>query len=642
MHPLSSAQRRLWFLHRLEGPSAAYNVPVVTQVRGALDTEVLAAALGDVIGRHETLRTVYPETDGEPWQEVLPADRARVEVTLTSCPPAGLAAAVTAACGHLFEIATDLPVYAELISDGTEVATLVLVLHHIATDGWSMGPLTADLSTAYAARLAGAAPGWEPLPVQYADYALWQRDLLDSAADQDGELNSQLRYWREALAGLPAEVRLPADRPRPAHASYHGGRVELPVDAGTWAALREIARAHDVTPFMLAQAAVAALLTRLGAGADVPLGTVVAGRTDDALAGLIGFFVNTLVLRTDTSGDPAFGELLARIRTSALGAFAHQELPFDRLVEELQPARSLARHPLFQVLLAWESGDEPTFDLPGVSCRPANAQLDVVKFDLEFGFGEQSDGSLHLLLSYAGDLFDRPTALALAERLARVLAQLADGVGLRISELDVLSAEERELVTERWSDGSRVEPAFYEALLAEHGTTVETGAGRALLTPDGPPPGVRLLVLDEQRNAVPPSIPGQLHLADGEQLHPTGDLVSWTTDGGLRLHLASAPQAPATTEPRSPSSAEEEALCELFSEVLGVPGVCVDDSFFDLGGHSLLASQLANRIRATLGRQVSVRTVFEQPTPAGLAQALTERPRARPALRSKSSTFQAS
>ncbi|MFE7524990.1 amino acid adenylation domain-containing protein [Kitasatospora sp. NPDC057542] len=442
--PLSFAQQRLWLIDRMEGPSALYNLPLVLRVAGELDTVALELALGDVVARHESLRTLIAEEDGTPYQRILPAERARVRVELL--PPGTDPASCTA---RPFDLAADLPVRAHVIPAGPGEHLLALVLHHIAGDGWSMGPLLRDLATAYAARTGGAAPQWAPLPVQYADYALWQRELLGEEEDGESLLSRQLAHWREALAGLPEELSLPVDRPRRAAASHRGERVVVPYGAELHGALGELSREHRVTMFMTVQAALAALLTRLGAGTDIPIGSVVAGRCDEALDDLVGFFVNTLVLRTDTSGNPSFTELLARVRETQLDAHAHQDVPFERLVEELNPARSLARHPLFQVALLLEGqGDCAPLAPAGLDASVESSAGTVAKFDLSVGLGESFDADgtpagLECAIDFATDLFDRETVEAIAVRFGRLLAAVAARPELPIGRIELLSAQER-------------------------------------------------------------------------------------------------------------------------------------------------------------------------------------------------------
>ncbi|MFE7563419.1 non-ribosomal peptide synthase/polyketide synthase, partial [Kitasatospora sp. NPDC057500] len=481
--PLSFAQQRLWFLGRLEGPSATYNIPVALRIEGGLDRDALAAALRDVVGRHEVLRTVYPAADGRPYQRVLSPEESGFEPTVAEVAAEDLAAEVASAAGHAFDFAVEVPVRAWLFAVSPQEHVLVLVVHHIATDGWSMGPLARDLTAAYTARLGGEAPRWEQLPVQYADYALWQRELLGSEDDPESLIARQAGHWRRALAGAPEELVLPADHARPAVASHRGHVVPLEIPADLHRELQEMARRRGLTLFMTVQAALAVLLSRLGAGTDIPIGTTIAGRTDQAVEDLVGFFVNTLVMRTDLSGDPTLAEVLDRVRRSGLEAYAHQDVPFERLVEELSPARSLARHPLFQVMLTVHNtapaGDTRPLGLPGLRTAPLAAGGTAAKFDLDVSLGETFDGhgapaGLLGSIVAASDLFDPATTRRIADALVRVLRAVVTEQSLPVGQVDVLGAEERRLLLEEWNGTAAAPGPLLPALIE----------ARAALTPD--------------------------------------------------------------------------------------------------------------------------------------------------------------
>ncbi|WP_052707518.1 amino acid adenylation domain-containing protein [Streptomyces rubellomurinus] len=479
MFPVSYAQRRLWFLNRVIETGPAYNCPLAVRLRGPLDRTALAAALADVVDRHEQLRTVFPEVGGEPVQRPLDPGPGTPELAVTGIGEGELAAALAAQAGHVFDLTAEAPLRAVLYALGEDEHVLSLVVHHIASDGGSWAPLLGDLAQAYGARRTGTAPSWEPLPLRYADYALWQRELLGSADDPDSVIAEELGFWREELAGIPGELALPFDRPRPAVASYAGGAVPLALDAELHARLAGLAAERGCTLFMVLQAGLAVLLHRLGAGEDIPLGTPVAGRSEEALDGLVGFFVNTLVLRTDVSGDPSFLDLLDRVREADLAAYEHQEVPFERVVEELNPERSLARHPLFQVMLTLESGRAPALDLPGLACAEHPVDWDIAKFDLTADFQERRDAAgrpagIGGTLEYATDLFDRETAEAVAAALTRVLAQLAADPAAPVGAVDPLSAEERHRVLVEWNDTDRPAP---------RGTFPELFEDRAARTP---------------------------------------------------------------------------------------------------------------------------------------------------------------
>ncbi|HEY0452972.1 amino acid adenylation domain-containing protein [Actinophytocola sp.] len=455
--PLSFAQQRLWFLDRLEGPSPTYNNPLVSRLTGPLDHEALRAALGDVIGRHESLRTVFPEVDGQPVQHVLSVTEAAPALVVERVDPADVAGRLRATAARPFDLATEPPIRTWLFRTGRDEHVLMILIHHVATDGWSMRPLIRDLGMAYEARRAGSAPEWAPLPVQYVDYTLWQREMLGEVSAPTRAGAAHLTYWTEALAGLPDEIALPLDRSRPPMSTYRGAVVPFTVDAATHARLTELAKDTGTTTFMVFQTAVAALLGKLTGGTDIPVGTPVAGRPDEALHDLIGFFVNTVVLRADLSGDPTFAELLARVRDNALAAFAHQDIPFEQVVEAINPTRSLARNPLFQVLMPFNSNlDSTSVGLPGLVMRPEQAPLDIAKVDLSFNlreeFGEAGeplgvDGELQ----YSTDLFEERTIVEIGERLHRVLAAMVTGPATRLSEVDVLGMRERTRLLVDWS-----------------------------------------------------------------------------------------------------------------------------------------------------------------------------------------------
>ncbi|HEY5853267.1 MAG TPA: amino acid adenylation domain-containing protein [Aldersonia sp.] len=436
--PLSAAQQRMWFLNRFDPDSPAYNMPMAIRLTGDLDVAALHAAVRDVLDRHEVLRTVYPETavtspgaSLAPMgavQVVLTTAQAMPELVVESVAPQQLERRVLEFAAEPFDVTAAVPLRGRLFEVGPDEHVLVMVLHHIAGDGWSFGPLARDVMIAYTARRAGAAPRWTPLPIQYADFALWQHELLGDDRDDDSLAARQLAYWSQALAGLPEQLALPADRPRPAVQTHRGGRVPFAIDAATHAALTDLARAHDVSLFMLLHSAFAVLLARLSGTTDIAVGSPVAGRGDRALDDLVGMFVNTMVFRTEVDPAGGFDTLLAATRERDLRAFAHADVPFERLVEVLDPVRSTSWHPLTQVGFSFENLAPTSFELPGLRVAQVEIDAGISQFDLHLIVVEHPGAAgIEGHFTYAADLFEPETVARFGSRLHAVLAAvLAD------------------------------------------------------------------------------------------------------------------------------------------------------------------------------------------------------------------------
>ena len=396
--PLSFAQNRLWFLDQLQRPSPVYNIVVGLRLRGRVDAEALGAALANVVDRHESLRTLFPAPEGTPQQVVIPVERADfgwdvVDATRWSASRLGEA---LEAVGHRdFDLGTEIPLRAGLFRISDDEHVLVFAVHHIAADGWSITTLARDLGVAYASRCAGQAPGWAPLPVQYVDYTLWQRAQLGDLDDSHSRIAAQLAYWQDVLAGLPERLVLPTDRPYPPVADYRGASVAVDWPAELQQQVARVAREHNATSFMVVQAALAVLLAKVSASSDVAVGFPIAGRRDPALDELVGFFVNTLVLRVDLAGDPSVAELLAQVRGRSLAAYEHQDVPFEVLVERLNPTRSLTHHPLVQVMLAWQNfpwqhdGPAAGLALGELQVTPLPVATHTARMDLAFFLAER-------------------------------------------------------------------------------------------------------------------------------------------------------------------------------------------------------------------------------------------------------------
>ncbi|HEX4497783.1 MAG TPA: non-ribosomal peptide synthase/polyketide synthase, partial [Thermoanaerobaculia bacterium] len=446
--PLSFAQQRLWFLDRLDPGSPVYNLPVAFRLTGPLNVAALERGLDELFRRHEALRTTFGEgPDGEPRQIVAPFQAAGLpRVDLTALPPAAARAEADRQAAREARRPFDLvrgPVARTLLLQlGEGEHELLFLCHHVAFDGWSVVVLQRELAALYGAFRIGQPSPLPELPFQYGDFAVWQRRWLTGEV-----VAAQLAYWRQRLAGAPTLLELPADRPRPPVQSFRGATLALALPAG----LRSLARGESATLFMTVLAAFSALLGRFTGQSDLVVGSPVAGRTEPGIEGMLGFFVNTLALRTDLAGDPSFRTLLGRVRESALAAYAHQDLPFERLVEELQPERDLSRSPLFQVLFAFDPARDGEL-VPGLRCELPWIDNGTAKFDLSLYLQEQPDG-LAGILEYATDLFDPATMARLGVALLRLLSGLMEeGPEARVSALPLMGAAERWQLLGEWHE----------------------------------------------------------------------------------------------------------------------------------------------------------------------------------------------
>ncbi|WP_248000897.1 non-ribosomal peptide synthetase, partial [Mycolicibacterium sp. CBMA 334] len=454
--PLSFAQNRLWFVDQLQGPSPVYNMPVGLQLHGRLDADALGAALADVVARHESLRTVFDAPNGTPRQVVTSVDTVDFGwgvVDATGWPAGALEEAIDATVRYSFDLAAEIPLRAQLFRIAEDEHVLVAVVHHIAADGWSLAPLVRDLSVAYAGRSRGQAPDWEPLAVQYVDYTLWQRAQLGDLDDGESPIAAQLAYWEEALAGLPEHLALPTDRPYPPVADQRGSTVAVDWPVELQQRVNAVAGEHSATNFMVMQAALTVLMAKLSASSDVAVGFPIAGRGNAALDELVGFFVNNLVLRVDLAGDPTVAELLAQVRTRTLAAFENQDVPFEVLVERLNPTRSLTHHPLVQVALAWQNlpwqdtGPADGLRLGDLQVTPLPVDTQTARMDLTFSLGERwtADGEpagIGGAVEFRTDVFDADSIEALIARWQRVLAAMTADPTQRLSSLDLLDEAE--------------------------------------------------------------------------------------------------------------------------------------------------------------------------------------------------------
>ncbi|CAM3120913.1 non-ribosomal peptide synthetase [Prescottella defluvii] len=448
--PLSSAQLRMWSINQLDTSSPAYNIVMAVRLRGDLDEEALAAAVRDVVCRHSSLRTMYPVVDGTPSQRIVDIGEVP-EPPVVAVLRADLDPHLQRFASPGFDVSTEVPLRAELIRVSGSEHVLVVAAHHISADGYSMAALGRDVMRAYESRRRGVPPDWPPPPVEYVDYALWQRELLGSPDDPESRYARQLDYWSRTLDGIPDLVPLPTDRPRPPRQSLRGAIVGVDVDRATHTALADLARRGNATMFMVAHAALAVLVARLSSTSDIVIGTPVSGRGEAGLDDVVGMFVGTLVLRTPIDTGAGFSDVLSTVREVDLGAFARTDLPFERLVDELAPTRSTSYAPLFQVLVEYRADMTDHLRLPGLDVEPIERDLGVSKFDLQLSVSESFDPDgapegMRLDLTYATDLWDDGTVRGFADRLHRILGAAAVDPHRPVGDIDLLTAHERSAI----------------------------------------------------------------------------------------------------------------------------------------------------------------------------------------------------
>ena len=461
---LSYAQQRLWFLHQYTGPNAVYNIPLALRLRGEVDEAALLGSLEALHQRHEALRTRFVSLDGDVVQVIDPPE---IELEVEAVSAADVRAIAHRERLYGFDLSSErlcrIRVLREMDGErSTGVHVLLVTMHHSISDGWSLGIFLRELMSLYRAYTNGEGSPLVPLPVQYADYADWQRRWL-----QGEVLDEQMSYWRGQLAGLAPLLTLPTDRPRPAEQSFRGRTEEFVAPASLMEKLQALSREQGVTLYMTLLSSFAVLLGRYAGQPDVAVGTPVANRTRHETEGLIGFFVNTLVMRHDLSGDPRFVDLLKRTREMALQAYAHQDVPFEQLVEALNPERNVGHSPLFQVMFALQNVPLEQLDLPGLVVEPLSTKATeedgdagegVARFDLTLSLRETPDG-LAGGLEYNTDLFDRATVRRMLDHYARLLEAVVAAPQSRLSRLEILGAEERRQQLIDWNATARAYPA---------------------------------------------------------------------------------------------------------------------------------------------------------------------------------------
>ncbi|GAB32431.1 non-ribosomal peptide synthetase [Gordonia otitidis] len=485
MVPVSEMQRGLWLINQADPASAAYNVALALRLDGELDVVALDLALKDLVARHEALRTVYPMVNGEPIQVIMPADGDWTETLSLRSEPAGSGGAIAEITGKGFDVTAELPVRAALLDVAENSSVLVVVVHHISADGGSMSALARDLMAAYGSRRLGAEPSWQPLPIQYADYSLWQADRLSTVTNGQSECERQLDYWQRRLDGIGDRLDLPTDRVRPRNPTFAGDAVNFTIPAELATELERIAHEHRSTLFMVTQAAFAVLLSRLSGQADIVIGTPFAGRGEQGLDEVVGMFVNTLALRTTVDSSESFTDLLGRVRRDDLVDMSNTDVAFDTIVSRVLKGAPTSHNPIYQVMFAFQNLDFPRLDLGDLTVTPVSEELSAAKVDLQLSLFPQDPGGsatedLRAQLLFATDLFDRSTIERFAQRYVTLLRSVVDGSDHAVGDLSILSSDEVRADVDTASE----EPSpplpdaiARAAIAAPAGTAVDFGSG---------------------------------------------------------------------------------------------------------------------------------------------------------------------
>jgi acyl carrier protein len=616
--PLSFGQQRMWLMDQFQPGSVVYHMPQVMQLDGWLDTDALERSLNEILRRHEILRTTFTSIDDEPAQIASP----ELHITLAYASvedrpePAREAAArqlVIADAQQPFDLTHGPLVRGLLIRLGEQRHIMALTLHHIVFDGWSMGIMLREIAALYQAFVAGTPVPLPDLPIQYADYATWQRQRLAPGAP-GGLLEQQLAYWTKALNGRVAALDLPTDRPRAAVPSFtaNGAKLPLHIPRPLTDALLALSKQEGATLFMTLLAAFQVLLHRYTGQPNILVGSPHANRNRDELETMIGFCNNMLVLHGEMTGDPTFRELIQQVRSTTLQAYEHQEIPFERLVEEFQPSQTMSRSPIFQVMFALQNAPLPVVTLEGLTMQVINVDLGTARFDLSLAIRESEQGLTGVLL-YNSDLFDAATITRLLEHYHTLLQSIAADLGQHISTLPILPhAEQQQLLA--WSNDAHMYLLDHNLQLVpigvpgdvyisdtgtctERSPTLEHDPARAVPHPFCDTPEARLYKTDRRAR----------YRADG-----TMDIVSVMTVEG-----ASAAKATPFVAPRTPI---EEELTLIWMEILGHERIGVHDNFFELGGHSLSAARLIMLVRETFKVDLPMRSLFEATTVAAMAE----------------------